>query len=188
VRSAVAAFVLTTSSCRETPTAVPIEAGTTLVLTTIALPALGPAREGHYEAWVIDGAGRAFSAGTFEPTGEVVLVSPVGDVRNFEVTVEPPGDSDALRSPLRLLRGVFRFGSAELAIAGAVTQGDLPLRETPGTFTMFSPSDNSWAGYPSHEESGVWLFNVRPRETPQNDAWVRLTQLQPGGRTRVDGA
>ena len=61
-----------------------------------------------------------------------------------------------------------------------MTQGDLALRANPGTFTMFSPSDNSWAGYPSHEESGIWLFNMRPRETPQNDAWVRLTQLQPG--------
>lgn len=180
VRSTGAVLLWTTISCAETPTAVPIEAGTNLVLTPIALPALDPEREGHYEAWVIDGAGRAFSAGTFEPTGDVVLVSPVGDVRGFEVTVEPPGDGDALPSERRLLRGVFRFGTADLAIAGAVTQGDLPLRETPGTFTMFSPSDNSWAGYPSHEESGVWLFNVRPRETPQNDAWVRLTQLQPG--------
>jgi hypothetical protein len=26
----------------------------------------------------------------------------------------------------------------------------------------------------------VWLFNVRPRETPQNDMWVRMTQLTPG--------
>ncbi|MDQ4080186.1 MAG: hypothetical protein M3125_05450, partial [Gemmatimonadota bacterium] len=65
-------------------------------------------------------------------------------------------------------------------IQGAVTQGDLELRKQPGTFTMFSPSNNSWAGYPSHEESGIWLFNVRPRDTPQNDAWVRLTQLQNG--------
>jgi hypothetical protein len=45
---------------------------------------------------------------------------------------------------------------------------------------MFSPSDNLVNGYPSHEESGIWLFNMAPRETPQNDMWVRLTQLQNG--------
>jgi hypothetical protein len=45
---------------------------------------------------------------------------------------------------------------------------------------MFTPSDNGAHGYPSHEESGVWLFNMQPRETEQGDMWVRLTQLSPG--------
>jgi hypothetical protein len=45
---------------------------------------------------------------------------------------------------------------------------------------MFSPSDNHMNGYPSFEECGVWLFNIAPRLTPQNDAWVRLTPLTPG--------
>jgi hypothetical protein len=45
---------------------------------------------------------------------------------------------------------------------------------------MFSPSDNALDGYPSHEESGIWLFNMRPELTDQNDMWVRLTQLAPG--------
>jgi len=61
-----------------------------------------------------------------------------------------------------------------------VTASDLPLRERPGQFTMFSPSDNFRNGYPSHEESGIWLFNMAPRETQQGDMWVRLTQLQQG--------
>jgi hypothetical protein len=45
---------------------------------------------------------------------------------------------------------------------------------------MFTPSDNDSAGYPSHEEAGVWLFNMSPGETPQRDYYVRVTQLQRG--------
>lgn len=163
----------------EAPTAPAIDAGAALDLSTVGLPVLDPAREGAYEAWIIDGQGHAFSAGKFAP-GQAVFTSPVGGGRAFEITVEPPGDTDDLPSSQRLLRGVFRNGSALLAVPGAVTQGDLALREQPGTFTMFSPSNNAADGYPSHEESGIWLFNVRPRDTPQNDQWVRLTQLQAG--------
>lgn len=173
-------LVLTALACGDATTGPRVGAGTNVELTTIALPVLDPVREGRYEAWVIDASGRAFSVGPFEPPGPATFLSPVDGVRAFEITVEPPGAADDRPSEQRLLGGPFGARGAELVIAGAVTQGDLPLRETPGTFTMFSPSDNSWAGYPSNEDSGIWLFNVRPRETPQNDAWVRLTQLQAG--------
>jgi hypothetical protein len=152
-----------------------------LLLTTTSLPALDAQREGYYEAWAIDGSGRSHSMGAVAPGAAVALVSPVGGVVAVEITVEPPGPPDGVPSGQRLLRGAIAGGGADLTIRGAITQGDLELREEPGTFTMFSPSNNSWEGYPSHEESGVWLFNVRPRETPQNDdAWVRLAQLNAG--------
>ena len=154
--------------------------GSRLVLTTTSLPALDAQREGDYEAWAIDAAGRAHSMGTVVPGVEATLVSPIDGVVAVEITVEPPGPRDEAPSAQRLLRGPVRGATVELSIPGAVTQGELKLHRQPGTFTMFSPSDNSWAGYPSHEEAGVWLFNVRPRETPQNDAWVRLTQLDAG--------
>ncbi|HEX9705199.1 MAG TPA: anti-sigma factor [Gemmatimonadales bacterium] len=166
-------------SC-DTPTDPPIAAGASLELTHTGLPVLDAALEGSYEAWVIDAQGLAFSAGRFAPGGSVTLTNPVSDVRAFEITIEPPGDGDDQPSGQRLLRGAFRGGRADLEITGAVTQGELSLRQQPGTFTMFSPSNNAADGYPSHEESGIWLFNVRPRETPQNDAWVRLTQIQSG--------
>jgi hypothetical protein len=73
-----------------------------------------------------------------------------------------------------------RGGRAELGYAGAVTQNDLALNDAPGQFTMFTPSDNAEAGYPSREEAGVWLFNMSPGETAQKDYYVRLTQLQAG--------
>lgn len=167
-------------ACGDSPTAPAIDAGRELVITSTSLPALDAQREGFYQAWAIDGAGRAHSMGVVLPGSATTLVSPVGGVVTIEITVEPPGLPDDAPSAQRLLRGAVRGASVELGIPGAVTQGDLPLHRQPGTFTMFSPSDNSWAGYPSHEESGIWLFNVRPRETPQNDAWVRLTQLNAG--------
>ena len=174
-------LLLATLACSgDSATGPRIEVGTRLELTTVGLPALDPAREGSYEAWVVDADGRAYSAGRFTPTGAVTLQSPIAAPDAFEITIERPGDSDDRQSEQRLLRGRLRGTGADLAIAGAVTQGDLSLRTNPGTFTMFSPSDNSWAGYPSNEDAGVWLFNVRPRETQQNDAWVRLTQLQSG--------
>jgi anti-sigma-K factor RskA len=169
------------SSCAGGDAAAPVvNTGAPLTLTTVGLPALDAAREGTYEAWAIDGTGRAHSAGRFVPSsGEIHFASPADGVRAFEVTVEPSGDVDDQPSPARLLHGGLAGGRAELSVVDAVTLG-APFKETPGTFTMFSPSDNATAPYPSHEEAGVWLFNMRPRETPQNDMWVRLTQLQPG--------
>ena len=156
-----------------------VPAGATIALTA-GLPPLDAAREGAYEAWVVDGAGSARSAGRFTPAdGEILFSSPTEGGRQFWITVEPPGDADDQPSPRLLLRGLFTRGRAELTVVDAVTRGGLPLQSTPGTFTMFSPSDNQ-TGYPSHEEAGVWLFNVRPRETPQNDMWVRLAPLHPG--------
>jgi hypothetical protein len=167
-------------ACGDGPTGPAIVAGSRLVITPTSLPALDAQREGYYEVWAIDGTGRAHSMGALAPGVPTPVPSSVGGVVAIEITVEPPGVPDAAPSAQRLLRGAVRGGTIELSVSGAVTQGDLQLRRQPGTFTMFSPSDNSWAGYPSHEEAGVWLFNVRPRETPQNDAWVRLTQLSAG--------
>jgi len=80
--------------------------------------------------------------------------------------------------------GKGRYGAVRggmvFVVAGALTQGLLALRTRPGQFTMFSPSDNALNGYPSNEESGVWLFNMQPRSTDQNDMWVRLTPLDAG--------
>jgi len=170
------------SSCADGLTEPPVEAGASLVLMTAALPVLDAAREGAYEAWVIDSEGRAHSAGRFVPPAggaAVTLTSPVGGVQAFQVTVERPGDVDDRPSEQRLLRGEFAGRRAELTVVDVVTHG-APFRKEPGTFTMFTPSDNGTAGYPSHEEAGIWLFNMQPRVTPQNDMWVRLTQLRPG--------
>lgn len=157
-----------------------IGSGATLALSTTALIPIDAVTGGRYEAWVVDGAGVSHSLGAVTPGGPITFTSPVANPASFAITYEPRGDVDAVPSPHTLLAGPFRSGRAQLTTQGVVTSAGTSLRERPGQFTMFSPSDNFKNGYPSHEESGIWLFNMAPRETPQNDMWVRLTPLQPG--------
>jgi hypothetical protein len=156
-------------------------ASTSLTFSFSGLRALDPTTEGAYEAWVIEG-GQPRSLGklAFAPTVTLPLTQSVTDGAEIWITVERPGGADVAPSPQKLLRGTLHGGVADLSVVGALTQGSLPLRQRPGQFTMFTPSDNAIDGYPSHEESGIWLFNMRPELTEQNDMWVRLTQLDPG--------
>ena len=181
VRSLVSGLSLATAACGSDPTA-SVTAGATLALSVTGLSALEGTTDGRYEAWVVDRAGTSHSLGTVDlrSGSSLVFSNPVADPATFLITYEPRGDTDAGPSSHRLLAGPIRGGRAQLSVQGAVTASDLPLRERPGQFTMFSPSDNFRNGYPSHEESGIWLFNMAPRETQQGDMWVRLTQLQQG--------
>lgn len=164
------------------PTGTSVPSGATLALTVSGLLPLDPSTEGRYQAWVVTRSGTASSLGTVDPrtATTVEFTNPTAAITSFLITYEPRGDADPGPSSHRLLMGRFQNGKAALSIAGAITLNDSPFREKPGQFTMFSPSDNAKNGYPSFEESGVWLFNMAPRDTPQNDMWVRLTQLQPG--------
>lgn len=164
------------------PTSTPVGVGATMALSVSGLGPIDAAAGGRYEAWAVDQAGVAKSLGSVDPrTGaSFTFTNSVADAVSFLITYESRGDTDAAPSSHRLLSGRFVNGRAALTVAGAVTANETPLREKPGQFTMFSPSDNAKNGYPSFEESGVWLFNMAPRETIQGDMWVRLTQLQPG--------
>lgn len=179
-----AALLLAVVGCggSDTPTGTPIGAGATLVMTVSGLNALDPAVDGRYEAWVVNRGGAASSLGTVDPRAgtSFTFTNPAADAASVLVTYEPRGDTDPAPSSHRLLAGRFQSGRATLSVVGAITLNDTPLREKPGQFTMFSPSDNATHGYPSFEESGVWLFNMAPRETAQGDMWVRLAQLEPG--------
>lgn len=156
-------------------------AGTPLRLELGGLPAIDPATVGQYEAWVVDRSGAAWSAGRFDPAvGGVDLVTPVSGGVRFLVTLEQPGDLDALPSAQVILRGELSDGRATLRPEGAVTAADLPFRESPGQWTVFTPSDNAEHGYPSNEHAGIWLFNSAPRETEQRDFYVRLSPLEDG--------
>jgi hypothetical protein len=130
---------------------------------------------------VLDRAGVAHDAGAFTIGGATIeFTSPISNGTDVEITVEPPPARAGGAPRQVLLRGSFEGRVAVLGVEGAVTNASLPLREKPGQFTMFTPSDNLVGGYPSHEESGIWLFNMAPRDTEQNDMWVRLTPLTPG--------
>ncbi|HWP03770.1 MAG TPA: hypothetical protein VNL96_09960 [Gemmatimonadaceae bacterium] len=174
-------MALAIAGCGADRTSAPsIPAGASLEITVHNLGPLPPG-VGRFDMWVRDRNGQAYYLGPLAPDGGVVLrTSPIHEPVAIEVTFEPLSDSDGVPSQHVVLKGRFVAGRAGLSVRGALTAGDLPLRERPGQFTMFTPSDNAVNGYPSHEESGVWLFNMAPRETPQNDTWVRLTQLTPG--------
>lgn len=164
------------------PTA-PLAAGGSITITLTGLAALDPAIEGQYEAWVVEGSGVQTSLGALDlrQSSVFTLVNPVDAPDALEITWERAGDADPRPSAHRILRGALHGSTlTTLSVVGTVTQGELALHQHPGQFTMFSPSDNAEHGYPSFEESGVWLFNMAPRGLPQNDMWVRLTQLQPG--------
>lgn len=154
-----------------------------LVVTVNGLVPLDPVTQGRYEAWATDAAGRTTSLGTLDAAaGQAATLRvpfPAAQPASIAVTVQRPNDAGAPSTHV-LLEGEWRGGRATLAVEGALTRGDLPLKRIPGQFTMFSPSDNFMNGYPSFEECGVWLFNMQPRQTPQNDQWVRLTSLTPG--------
>jgi hypothetical protein len=177
------ALVLVGQACGgdgATGSAAPIVAST-IVLSLTNLRPLDATTEGTYQAWLVSG-GQPASLGQFAGTSSVSLSvsSQISDGSELWITVEPATAASNAPSAQHLLRGVFHGGVADLSIVGAVTSGPVALRTNPGQFTMFSPSDNALAGYPSHEESGVWLFNMAPRSTPQNDMWVRMTQLDLG--------
>jgi hypothetical protein len=154
--------------------------GARTLTVALTLSALDVPAEGRYEIWAVDAAGQHRSLGRLDAGGTLTVPLPAEVPVSVEVTLEQPGDVDAVPSAQLLLRGVVQNGHADLTYMGAVTQGGLPARPAPGQFTMFSPSDNDTAGYPSHEESGIWLFNMAPGETAQRDYYVRMTQLQPG--------
>jgi hypothetical protein len=145
------------------------------------LPPLDRSRDGQYEAWATDASGGFHSLGRFDAVGTLTLAAPPTGATRVTVSLEPPGAAAGTRpSDQVVLRGEFVGNRAELRYEGALTQGDLPLLSAPGQFTMFSPSDNDSLGYPSHEESGVWLFNMDPAQTAQKDYYVRVAQLQRG--------
>jgi hypothetical protein len=155
-------------------------AGTVLQLSLHAVSRLDPA-DGAYRVWLKDASGVAHDAGAIDVGGSSPqFTSPVPDAVAVEITVEPPQQRATGAARQLFLRGAFRNRVAELSVVGALTRSTLLLRERPGQFTMFTPSNNHVGGYPSEEESGIWLFNMAPRETEQNDMWVRLTPLATG--------
>lgn len=157
-------------------------AGSLLTFELQAVARLDRDSEGEYRVWVLDVAGVAHDAGAVGPgaSSPLEFASPIGNGVGVEITVQPPTNRAAGAARQVLLRGAFRNGIAHLSVVGALTRGTLPLRERPGQFTMFTPSNNHVGGYPSEEESGIWLFNMAPRDTEQNDMWVRLTPLTSG--------
>lgn len=144
------------------------------------LRALDPQTEGGYQVWVIDGAGGIRSAGRFDfpSDGRLVTTSPVADPEFVMITVEPPGDTDSQPSAQKLMGGRFSGSTAVLDVNRYVTAG-IPLEPKPGTHVLFTPSDNAELGYPSNEDAGIWLFNIRG-DTTSGSFFLTFTPLTRG--------
>jgi hypothetical protein len=160
----------------------PAGPGTPRASLALTFTNLTPPASGQYEAWLTGADGRPVSLGRFTDgtSGVRADISGATDGARIDVTWEAANDADGVPSAQRLLTGRLAKGRATLDVADAVTLNELPMRASPGQFTMFSPSDNGFRGYPSHEESGIWLFNMAPNQTEQRDMWVRLTPLREG--------
>jgi hypothetical protein len=139
-----------------------------------------PATEGTYEAWAIGSDGVIRSAGRFvlPPDGRVTVRSPIENPEHFMLTVEPPGDVDEQPSPHKLLGGRFSGATAQLDVNRYVTAG-IPLEPNPGSHVLFTPSDNGELGYPSYEDAGIWVFNIKG-DTADGSFYIKLTPLTAG--------
>lgn len=128
--------------------------------------------EGGYRAWVVGGAGDTSLLGTFRGGPEAGLEAelPVDDPTEILVDVRPPNGGESGPGPYLLMGGPVEGSTAELSIHGYLTTGrQIGLEEDPGTHVLFTPSDNSFRGYPSYEDGGIWVFNIAAQGKPKND-------------------
>jgi hypothetical protein len=141
------------------------------------LAALEATTEGTYEGWVIDASGTPFSTGKFAlaPSGQYTFTSPIAEPMMFVLTVEPPGDADALPSDQKLLGGAFSGGTATLSALGFVTaSGSADFATSPGTHVLLTPTTATG----SDDDGGIWLLDPAgapdPSVTlpPLTDGWV----------------
>ncbi len=160
----------------------PLEAPSSLSLRIENFAKLDAQLAGTYEAWVVDSEGVWRSAGRFASAStapqDIPLTSPIRNPVEVVITIEPPGDTDATASPLRLIGGRMTGGSARLEYNRYLTPG-VVLEPSPGQHFLFTPSDNFELGYPSYEDAGIWVMNFFEDEE-DGSFFVSFTPLQPG--------
>lgn len=133
----------------------------TVTVTFQNLAALDAATEGSYEGWVLDRNGTPVSTGKFVlgPNGVYSFTSPISDPAMFVLTVEPPGDADAIPSEQKLLGGPFVGGQATLTALGFVSaSATASFAVSPGTHVLLTPTDGS----NNNEDAGLWLLSPPP--------------------------
>lgn len=153
----------------------------TLEISFADLPVLS-ANDGRIALWVY-GASDTLAAGVIPadhaPGQPFRFSNPVADASGVFVTVEPRDDINPAPSASVLLHGRFSRGRATLSIEGAVTDGRR-LEPDPGAHSLFTTSNNVELGYPSFENSGLWLFSVAPSRNVHGTREVKLTPLRAG--------
>lgn len=159
--------------------------GAPMELLLDGMSGVDPATVGHFEVWVHGEDGTAISVGRLSdlpeaggPQARLTFELPVAAPTAISVTLEPAGDRDTDPSPYVLLAGPFVNGTATLSVEGQVTESS-PFESEPGSHSLFTTSNNVRLGYPSLEESGIWMFTMRPRANKHGTREVRLSGLQP---------
>jgi hypothetical protein len=167
------------AACGEDPAAP--ESGAAIEIVFTDLHAI-PAETGSFEVWVHNGTDTLsvvrlpHGSGAIAPFGfEMPMSGAVGAL----VTLEAPGDADAVPSRSVVLEGGFAGSTARLAVEGALTDGR-PLEDAPGAHSLFTTSNNVELGYPSFENAGLWLFTVTPSRNRHGTREVKLTPLRRG--------
>jgi hypothetical protein len=159
--SVLATCCLLLASCGGDDGLGPDRGSSTLVLELTNFAALNATLDGAYQAWVVDQSDQVRSAGRFALAGgasqSVTLSSPVSNPKEVYVTVEPPGDADDQVTGPPIIGAKVTGATTELSYVSYLTPG-VPFIETPGSHVLFTPSDNDALGYPSNEDSGIWLF------------------------------
>jgi hypothetical protein len=154
-----------------------------LTLEVSKLEPVDPATEGRYEAWVVDQSGVPRSAGRIISTTSgaqtLTLTSPVSNPSEVYITLEGPDDEDGSPDQAQILGGRFQGAQAELSYMSRLTPG-VPFVEAPGTHVLFTPSDNNEVGYPSNEDSGMWLFSFGDEPDDDGAFWLDFTPADFG--------
>lgn len=148
----------------------------TVEVTFQNLAVLDAATEGSYEGWVIDGGGTALSTGKFvlDASGMHTFDSPIAAPMTFVLTVEPPGDNDAIPSDQKLLGGLFTGGTATLSALGFVSvDASADFSTSPGTHVLLTPTTAT----ATDDDGGIWLIDpgtgMSTVSLPAlNDGWV----------------
>ncbi len=162
-----------------------LPAGSEMELTLQGFAAVDPSTVGAFEVWVHPAVGAPVSVGRLTdlpaergPESLFSFELPMADPIGLSVTLEPPGDDNGEPSPYALLAGEFIGDQADLTVNGQVTGGE-PLEPDPGAHSLFTTSNNVRLGYPSFENSGIWMFSMRALLNKHGTREVRLTGLQP---------
>jgi hypothetical protein len=142
---------------------------TTLMLHFDMLPTLDETTDGHYEGWAIVG-GAAYSTGKFNVNGNgQPIMLGGGDVigefdaglditgaSDIKISLEAPGDMDALPSGLIVLTGQVNGLTANLM--AALPGLDMLANMTTGAYILATPSDNDSDA--DNDDQGIWFLTM----------------------------